>query len=119
MRTTSGACVRRARFAAADGMPIPTKQTVPFLRRRDASMVMISVAVYSVVLVSGICNSLARRGHAGRFQELRVILGTHHMLLHPRAERITIARHRIPRLAESVVAAVVAVGIRRMRAIGH
>jgi hypothetical protein len=38
----------RGRFAAAEGMPMPTKQTMPLRSRRAASMVMISVAVYSV-----------------------------------------------------------------------
>jgi hypothetical protein len=39
----SGACVSRARFAAVDGNPMPTKHTAPFFSSRAAAMVMISV----------------------------------------------------------------------------
>src|SRR5258708_36699730 len=106
MRTTSGAWVRRARFAAAEGMPIPTKHTVPFFRRRAASMVMISVDVY---LASAIDRIPGDRSDAGGLEESRVVAGAEHVLLHPREERVAVARDRIPRLAEGVVAAVVAV----------
>src|SRR6185503_10045322 len=104
MRTTSGACVRRARLAAADGMPMPTKHTVPFFRRRAASIVMISVGVYWTLTPSGIgfpCgldpglrrgDTFARRRDAGRLHELRVALRSHHVLLHPREERVALLR---------------------------
>src|SRR6185369_2304017 len=142
MSTTSGACVSRARLAAAEGMPMPTKHTVPFFRRRAASMVMISVAVYSVVLVSGMFvedwvpafagttasppsrdDSLLvcglRGSDADGFHEFGMILRPHDVLLHPRAERFALARDRVPGLAERVVAAVIAVRVAGMRAVGH
>src|SRR5512140_2294113 len=119
MRTTSGACVSRARVAAADGMPMPTKQTVPSFRRRAASMVMISVAVYSLVVVSGICRSFARGCHSCGFHEFRMVLRAEHVLLHPREERLALAGDRIPRLAERVVASVVAMRVAGMRAVRH
>src|SRR4029077_1927036 len=46
MRTMSGACVRRARFAAAEGTPMPTKQTQPGQIKRAAAIVIISSGVY-------------------------------------------------------------------------
>src|SRR6185437_16411503 len=129
MSTTSGACVRRARLAAADGIPMPTKHTMPLRSRRAASMVMISVAVYAVWTASGMNRSVVP-GDSGtrvgprlhgddnvqRLQELRVVLRPQHVLLHPREERLAIARDRIPRLAERVVADVVAVRVARVRA---
>src|SRR3981081_2685675 len=105
IRTTPGACVRRARFAAADGMPIPTKHTVPFFRRRAASMVMISLGVYSMFvsatdspLIPG--DAASRRNDAHRSQESFVVFGAEHVLLHPREERVAVARDRVPGLAE-------------------
>jgi hypothetical protein len=41
----SGACVSLARFAAVEGNPIPTKQTAPFLSKREAATVIISVVL--------------------------------------------------------------------------
>src|SRR5690348_4546619 len=119
MSTTSGACVRRARLAAADGMPMPTKHTMPPRSRRAASIVMISVAVYPVWAASGMGHLLRAYGDAGRLQELRMVLRSHHVLLHPGEERLAIARDRIPRLAERVVADVVAVRVARVRAERH
>src|SRR6478736_2125971 len=108
MSTTSGACVRRARFAAAEGMPMPTKQTVPSLSRRAASMVMISVEVYSSCwAVSGIHHLLLRRGDAGRLHEFRMRRRADHMLRHPLRERLAILGDAVPGLAEGVVAAIV------------
>lgn len=46
-RTALGACVRRARLAAVDGIPIPTKHTAPSRNMRTAAMVMISSDVYA------------------------------------------------------------------------
>src|ERR1022692_3718931 len=47
MRTRFGACVARARLAAALGSPIPTKQVMPPVRARAAQAVIISSAVYA------------------------------------------------------------------------
>jgi hypothetical protein len=41
----SGACVSRARLAAADGMPMPTKQTSSLRSARAAATVIISFGV--------------------------------------------------------------------------
>src|SRR5690348_15523194 len=109
MSTTSGACVRRARFAAAEGMPMPTKHTMPLRSRRAASIVMISVAVYPVWAASGMGHLLRAYRHGGGLQELRMVLRTEDVLLHPGEERLAISRDRVPRLAERVVADVVAV----------
>src|SRR5471032_3171624 len=103
MRTTSGAWVRRARLAAAEGMPIPTKHTVPFFRRRAASMVMISLGVYAA---SGIGRVPPGRRDAGRLEKFLVVFRAEDVLLHPCEERVAVARYRVPRLAERVVAAV-------------
>ena len=43
INTTSGEDVSRARLAALDGRPIPTKHTEPLLRRRAAATVIISL----------------------------------------------------------------------------
>jgi hypothetical protein len=40
-----GAWLSRARLAAADGMPMPTKQTSSLRNARAAAMVIISVGV--------------------------------------------------------------------------
>src|SRR5829696_10568736 len=108
MSTTSGACVSRARFAAADGMPMPTKQTVPSFRRRAASMVMISVGVKvsgttacslssTMGCVPGTCPDLRR------LHEFLVRLRSHDVLLHPFQEGVALPRDRVPCLAERVV----------------
>src|ERR1700730_12199005 len=47
----SGAWDSRARFAAFEGNPIPTKQTAPFCNILAAEMVIISSAEYSVVML--------------------------------------------------------------------
>src|SRR3954470_22227057 len=120
MSTTSGAWVRRARLAAAEGMPMPTKHTVPFFRRRAASIVMISVGAYCRFVPSGIGDfPLARRDDARRFHEFHMVLRAQHVLLHPGGEALAVLRDAVPRLAEGVVAPVVAVGVARMRAVGH
>src|SRR5215208_5700313 len=99
MSTTSGACVSRARFAAADGMPMPTKQTVPSFRRRAASMVMISVGLYSCA-PSAIGHLVARRRDARALHEFLVRLRAHDVFLHPFQERLALPRDRVPCLAE-------------------
>jgi hypothetical protein len=45
MSTVSGACVSRARFAAALGRPMPTKSVAPLRTMRAAATVIISSAV--------------------------------------------------------------------------
>src|SRR6267142_973153 len=52
---------------------------------------------------------------AGGFHELRMVARAENVLLHPREERAAVAGDGIPRLAEGVVAAVVAVRVARMR----
>src|SRR5918996_3894508 len=46
MRTQFGACVRRARFAALLGSPMPTKQVIPSASRRAAATAIISSDEY-------------------------------------------------------------------------
>src|ERR687892_178206 len=72
MSVMSGACVSLARLHAAEGAPMPTKQTSSFFKARAAAIVIISVA-----------------------------------------------RDRIPRLVEGIVATVVTVGIRGPRPAGR
>src|SRR5690554_6686733 len=47
MRVMSGACVRRATLQAAEGAPMPTKQTSSLESARAAAMVIISSGVKS------------------------------------------------------------------------
>src|SRR5262249_46743856 len=58
----AGAWVSRARLQAADGMPMPTKQTSVGLSARDAAIVIISVGVYSAMgLLARYC--IRQEGH--------------------------------------------------------
>ena len=47
----SGAWVSRATLQAADGAPMPTKQTSALVSAREAAMVIISVGVKSALIV--------------------------------------------------------------------
>src|SRR5579884_833978 len=84
-----GAWVSRARLHAADGAPIPTKQTSSLFRSRAAWIVIISLALYS---------------------------GIEHVLLHPCLKPVAVARDRVPGRVEGVVALVVAMRVRGARA---
>ena len=106
----AGCVRRRARFAARLGRPIPTKQTVSLSSRRAASTAIIS---------SG-RRSRSRHARAPPRLEAGVVLATSAVSRtcrsHPRAEAVAVAADRVPRDVEVVVALVVAVRVRRMRA---
>src|SRR5579871_5162918 len=106
MSVTCGAWLSRARFAAALGMPMPTKQTVSLVNCRAAAIVMIS----SAEKPSSGTGHLLRRGIYARL-ELREVLRRHDMALHPDKETVSLAGNVIPRLVEAVVALVEALRI--------
>src|ERR1700683_4350798 len=99
MSTVSGACVRRARLAAALGSPMPTKQVAPLRILRAAAMVIISSAVY---FVSGMGDRLLQTA-----LEFVKILGSEHVLLHPRLKGLALARDGVPLLVEGVIARII------------
>src|SRR3981081_94982 len=107
----SGACVRRARLQAADGMPMPTKQTSLLLRARAAAIVIISVGVW----VSGMMLSL-NRGEPPALGREGVRALVEHVCLHPGEEAVAVARDRVPLLVIGIVALVVALRIGGIRA---
>src|SRR6185295_18588711 len=80
----SGAWVRRARLHAADGAPMPTKQTSLLLSARDATMVIISVGVHLDGAVMG--PSSRKRANAAR-RDVRRDSGDMGELGHERAYR--------------------------------
>src|SRR5215472_15583644 len=103
----------RARFAAALGSPIPTKQTVPFFNLRAAAIVMISAGVYPF---SGMSHFHLRVDAA---PVLSKIFCAQHVPVHPHPKLISFPRDSVPRLAKNIVALVVTVSIRRMSSAGH
>src|SRR3954463_2182037 len=109
----SGAWVRRARLQAADGMPMPTKQTSLLLRARAAAIVIISAGVW----VSGMMLSLGRGEPPALVREgFRALV--EHVCFHPGEKTVTVARDRVPLLVIGIVALVVALRIGGMRAAG-
>src|SRR5918995_1747110 len=104
MRTTSGACVRRARFAALLGSPIPTKQTVPFVSSRAAATDIISSAEY-------VFSDTGHLRKSDRHEVLRKVGRATHVAVDPRIEVTAVASDVIPRLVEGVVALGVAVRV--------
>src|SRR6266852_963044 len=99
-----GAWVRRARLHAADGWPMPTKQTSVDLRAREAATVIISAGV-KLSVISGTCGGEAEP--AALFGErLRPLV--EHVGLHPGQEAVAVARNDVPFLVIGVVALVVA-----------
>src|SRR5947209_2878600 len=131
----SGACVRRARLQAAEGMPMPTKQMSLLRSARAAAIVIISVALKAISSsfgrvfarrlrrLAGIfarrlrrlaCGALPSRMHR---ESLRPLL--EYVRLHPRQEAVAVAGNGVPRLVIGVVALVVAVRIGGMCAAGN
>src|SRR5882724_4604161 len=95
-------------------MPMPTKQTILSRSWRAAAIVMISSAVYP--------RSLTQRLLRGGFEaglEIREIARARHMARHPGLERLALARDAVPGLIKSVVALVIALGIRRPGTMRH
>jgi len=111
------ACRRRARLAAAEGRPMPTKQTHPSHSRRAAATVIISSRVHGVVTegsslraVPAPAPSEAGR-HGGRLSGARAG--------HPRAERARSREIAFPRRVERVVARRSSSGRTRVGPAGH
>src|SRR5580658_9185239 len=111
MSTVSGACVRRARFAAALGSPIPTKQEAPLRIMRAAAMVIISSAVY---LRSDMAYRLFQTA-----LELIKIPGAQDVLLHPCQEGLALARDWVPLLIEGIITRIIALRVGRKRPTFH
>src|SRR6478736_7883035 len=107
MRVMPGACGRRARLHAADGSPMPTKQTSLLLTQRAAATVISSSGEY---LTSG---------HP--YGAPRECLGirAHHVLIDPGSKTVAFAGDGVPRQVERVISLVVAVGVRGKRASRH
>src|SRR5690606_10783618 len=99
MSVMSGAWVSRATLQAADGAPMPTRQTSEEVSAREAAMVIISSGVKS-----GIAQLLDPVGeHIGT--------DLHDVGLHPGAEAVAVGGNLVPLEIALVVAVVVAVGI--------
>src|SRR5262245_19382253 len=90
---------------------MPTKQTAPFGTSRAAAMVIISSAVY-------VASDMGLR-LIEALQEPGKIGGAEDVALDPAGERLSLARNRIPRLVERVVARVIAERVRRKGAAWH
>src|SRR5580658_1605549 len=110
----SGACVSRARFAAALGSPMPTKHTLPFRSHLAAAIVIISPGEYSNSAM--VAHLRLRLAAAAVLGEIR---GAHHVPLHPRPKGFALPGNSIPRHAKNVVALVISVRVRRMRPARH
>src|SRR3954470_16993234 len=102
---------RRARSAAVDGRPIPTKHcglpaAASAPRRRAALTIISSSVVYSAIDA----HALAVLGEVG---------GADDVLVDPGDERVAVLRDRIPRFVEAVVADRIAHRETRVGAIRH
>src|SRR5450432_3088228 len=122
MSTSAGACVARARLHARFGSPIPTKTISPSRSSRAATTVIISSAEYfiSVAVVHPRADLSARGeplGESGMLREIAgAILHAKHEVVEVLTKRLLVPRHILPRDVEIVVAIVVSLRIRRMRA---
>src|SRR4029077_7520922 len=116
MSTRLGAWVARARLHARLGNPIPTNTTSPSRSSRAATTVIISSGVYAGPALEPVVHSAGqsffRLEPRRQARVLRQIPGTIrdavHELLQVAAELGRIARDRLPRDVEIVVAVVVA-----------
>src|SRR5215469_18439160 len=111
MSVMSGAWMKRARFAAAEGRPIPTKQTSSLRSARAAAIVIISLDCQFSVINLFLCGLPVRRADAlckhfrPLFQDVRP---------HPGKKRLALTRNGIPGDVEGVVALVIALRIGRI-----
>src|SRR4051795_7010769 len=103
----SGAWVRRATLQAAEGAPMPTKQTSSLDRARAAAIVIISVGVKPVI-----SKAFHAVGESGR-------PGVQHGFGHEGGEGVPIARYPVPGEIGGIVAGIVAMRIGGMGAAGH
>src|SRR5215469_18045623 len=123
MSTRFGACVARARLQARFGSPIPTNTTSRSRSSFAARTAMSSEFVY-VSASEAVVDSFAKT----RFRSQALAQSRHlvHVrsaigdavdeFLEPRLQSRIVARHFIPRDVEVVVAIIVALRVRRMRA---
>src|SRR5215472_508397 len=111
MSTVSGACVSRARFAAALGSPIPTNRVAPLRIIRAAAIVIISSVVYAA---SGILRRLLQA-----LLETAEILRPHNVPLDPFLKTLALPRDGVPLLVERVVTPVIPLCIGRKRPALH
>src|SRR2546430_455326 len=120
--TRRGAWVARARLHARLGRPIPTNTTSPSTSSRAATLAIISSAVYAPsepVIHPGAAPflRLEPRGQIRLFLQVRRPIGhAAHEVVEVAFERIPIAGARFPRHVETVVAVVVPLRVRRVRA---
>src|SRR5579872_1053086 len=120
MSTRSGACVARARLQARFGSPMPTNTTSPFASARAAVTAIISFGVYSEPIVhagrhpsrrtQSVCKTRLRR-------DIRcTIADAVHELIEIARQPLGVARDRLPLDVERIVAVVVPVRVRWVRA---
>src|SRR2546427_8190499 len=121
MRTRCGACVARARLQARFGRPMPTNTTSPSDSSRAATAAIISSGVYAAsepVVDSGAL-ALLRLEPAGEARLFRQIGGAVRDAVDELVEVAPqlggIARDRLPRDVEVIVAVVIALRVRRVR----
>src|SRR5271166_2565371 len=98
----SGAWVRRATLQAADGAPMPTKQTSSFDKAREAAIVIISTGVKSAISVSSQARNAFRKS---------LWADPEYVFLHPSGEEITVGGNLVPFEIGGVVAPIVAVRV--------
>src|SRR6266545_7825116 len=120
MSTRFGAWVRRARLQARFGKPMPTNTTSPSASSRAATVAIISSGEYSVTVIDSGAALFTRLEPLEQPRLLRHILGA---TLHAVDELVevvcqlgAIARNRFPADIEIVIAIVVPLRVRRMRA---
>src|SRR3954471_13207220 len=96
MSTGSIGYRRRARFAAVDGRPIPTKHCgLPAAARAPRCRAALTIISSSVVFSGIDAHALAVLGEVG---------GADHVLVDPGDKRVPVLRDGIPRLVKTVVA---------------
>src|SRR6266513_4909282 len=120
MRTRFGACVRRARLHARFGRPIPTNTTSPSASSRAATVAMISSGEKSVAVID---SGAELRSGPEPLQQPRLFRHVLEAILYAVDKLIEIvrqfglvARDRFPADVEIVIAVVVPLSVRRMRA---
>src|SRR2546430_8316664 len=120
--TRCGAWVARARLHARLGRPIPTNTTSPSTSSRAATLAIISSGVYAPsepVIHPGTVSGfrLEPGGQLWTFLEIRRPIGhAAHAVVEVALQRALITRDRFPRHVELVVAVVVPLRVRRVRA---
>src|SRR2546421_6997228 len=120
--TRCGAWVARARLHARFGRPIPTNTTSPSTSSRAATLAIISSGVYAPsepVIHPGTVSGfrLEPCGQLRTFLQVRLPMGhAAHEVVEVALQRVPVARDRFPRDVEIIVAIVVPLRVRRVRA---